>query len=208
MAEEAWSVADREAMALALAEAGEAAAAGEVPVGAVLVSAAGEVLGRGRNRREARQDITAHAELEALRQASANVGSWRLDGCRLFVTLEPCHMCAAACRQARVAEIVFATRDPKTGALFSVDQLYERPPHFHDPLIREGLEQEAARQQLRDFFASLRRRNRRLAGRGFSRGALRDARVSGVLGRNADVDVDDGTDIGTDIGTDDGTDIG
>lgn len=177
-------------MALALAEAGKAAAAGEVPVGAVLVSAAGEIIGRGRNRREARQDVTAHAELEALREASESAGSWRLDGSRLYVTLEPCHMCAAACRQARVAEIIFATRDPKTGALVSADRLYERPPHFHDPLLREGLEREAASRQLRDFFAALRRRNRRLARQGFSRGVLRDARISGELDRHADVDDD------------------
>ncbi len=196
MTAEVWTDADREAMALALTEAERAAAAGEVPVGAVLVSAAGEVIGRGRNRREAHQDVTAHAELEALREASRNAGSWRLEGSRLYVTLEPCHMCAAACRQARVAEIVFATRDPKTGALVSVDRLYERPPHYHDPLLREGLEREAASRQLRDFFASLRRRNRRLANRGFSRGILRDARISGVVGRNADADNDSKGDEG------------
>src|SRR5512135_2950796 len=107
-------------MGLALAEARAAVATGDIPVGAVIVSAAGEVIGRGRNAREARQDPTAHAEVLALRAATAAFGSWRLTGATLVVTLEPCTMCAGALVLARVARLVFGAWNNDTGAVGSL----------------------------------------------------------------------------------------
>ncbi len=108
------------AMRAALAEAGAAAAAGDVPVGAVVVDGAGTVLARGRNRREADGDPTAHAELIAIRAAARAVGRWRLDGLTLVVTLEPCTMCAGAVTTARLSRLVFGAADPRAGAVGSV----------------------------------------------------------------------------------------
>src|SRR5918995_406576 len=104
----------------ALALAAEAAAAGDVPVGAVVLDAAGGVLGEGRNRRELTTDPTAHAEIVAMRAAAASIGSWNLDGCTLVVTLEPCLMCAGALLQARVSRLVLGAWDEKAGAAGSV----------------------------------------------------------------------------------------
>src|SRR3954471_4803543 len=119
---------DHERMGLALAEAGLALAHDDVPIGAVVVrDADGEVIGRGHNEREARQDPTAHAEIIALQQAAAAVGSWRVLGCTLVVTLEPCAMCAGAIVLARVPRVVYGCTDPKAGAAGSVlDVLAER----------------------------------------------------------------------------------
>ena len=111
---------DVAAMGEALAEADAATATGDVPVGAVLVGASGEVVGRGRNAREATGDPTAHAEVLALRAAAAALGRWRLDDCTLVVTLEPCTMCAGAAVLARVPRLVFGAWDPKAGAAGSV----------------------------------------------------------------------------------------
>ena len=106
-------------MKLALNQARKAMKAGETPVGAVLVCA-GRVLGRGYNRREASADVTQHAELMAIRQASRRLGTWRLDGCDLYVTLEPCIMCAGAIVQARIRTVYYGAADPKAGACGSV----------------------------------------------------------------------------------------
>lgn len=103
-------------MGEALALAARASAAGDVPVGAVVIDAAGAVIGRGHNRREADTDPTAHAEVLALREAAAAMGAWRLDGCTLVVTLEPCLMCAGAVLQARIPRIVLGAWDEKAGA--------------------------------------------------------------------------------------------
>ncbi|MGH8969504.1 MAG: nucleoside deaminase, partial [Actinomycetes bacterium] len=103
-------------MRLALDEARRALPAGDVPVGAVVVSAAGEVVGRGHNAREADRDPTAHAEAVAIREAARSLGQWRLSGCTLVVTLEPCTMCAGALVLARVDRLVYGAEDPKAGA--------------------------------------------------------------------------------------------
>lgn len=113
------------AMAEALEQARLAASEDEVPVGAVVVSGDGRVIGRGRNRREKRQDPLSHAELEAIREASAALGSWRLLDCVLVVTLEPCPMCLAASQQARVSEVVYGAADAKGGALSLGYRLHE-----------------------------------------------------------------------------------
>ena len=106
-------------MGQALALAREAAREGDVPVGCVIVRD-GEIVGRGRNRREANHDATAHAEVEAIRDACARLGSWRLHGCALYVTLEPCPMCAGAAINARIEEVRYAVRDEKAGCCTSV----------------------------------------------------------------------------------------
>ena len=149
---------DDAAMALALAEAEKAAAAGDVPVGAVVLSAEGTVLGRGHNQRELRADPTAHAEILALRRAAAACGSWRLGGTSLVVTLEPCPMCAGALVAARVARVVFGTADPKGGACGSLYNLCCDPRLNHQIQLRDGVRPEECARLLSSFFAS--RRNR------------------------------------------------
>lgn len=148
---------DDEAMGRALELAREAAAAGEVPVGAVVTDAAGRVVGAGRNEREATTDPTAHAEIVAMRRAAASVGSWNLDGCTLTVTLEPCAMCAGALLQARVPRLVLGAWDEKAGAAGSVHDLVRdrRLPHRVE-VVGDVRGAEAA-ELLRAFFAPLRR---------------------------------------------------
>ena len=151
-----FSDADRAAMALALAEARDAAAAGDVPVGAVVTDAAGTVLARARNRRVGDSDPTAHAEILALREAARRRGSWRLDGCTLYVTLEPCAMCAAACVLARLDCVVFGAADPKAGFAGSLANLLEEPRLNHRVAWRAGLAGDQAATLLREFFAKYR----------------------------------------------------
>ena len=140
------------AMALALAE--EAAAAGEVPVGCVIVRD-GEVVGRGRNRREEKHSALSHAETEAIAQANGNLGTWRLDDCELYVTLEPCPMCAGAILNARIRRVWYGARDEAFGACGGVMNLFmENFPH--PPALVGGILEEACRQVLSDFFAGLR----------------------------------------------------
>ena len=121
---------DREYMAQALVEAEKALAAGEMPVGALVVKD-GRVLGRAHNLREALADPTAHAEMLALRQAAQLVGNWRLQGCSLYVTLEPCPMCAGAILQARLERVVFGAFDPAAGCAGSVYRITEDPAFNH-----------------------------------------------------------------------------
>jgi tRNA(adenine34) deaminase len=131
---------DSEFMGLALDLAREAGALGEVPVGALVVLE-GEVVGRGFNQPMGRHDPTAHAEIMALRDAASRLGNYRLPGCTLYVTLEPCAMCAGAIMHARVGRVVFGARDPKTGAAGSVVDLFaENPtqPPYHDHRWRAG----------------------------------------------------------------------
>ena len=141
----------REALALAR----EAAAAGEVPVGCVIADASGAIIGRGRNRREGLADATAHAEIEAIRQAGEALGSWRLDGCTLYVTLEPCPMCAGAIINARVPALVFGAADELSGSCGSViDLFFER--YGHQPKVLGGVLEGDCAALLRSFFATLR----------------------------------------------------
>ena len=117
-------------MRAALALAREAAEAGEVPVGCVITDRDGKIVGRGRNRREELGDATSHAEVEAIREACRVLGDWRLEGCTLYVTLEPCPMCAGAILNARIPRVVFGARDPSMGCCGSViDLFYERLGH-------------------------------------------------------------------------------
>ena len=138
-------------MSLALALAREAAERGEVPVGAVVADAAGRVIGSGRNRRQETGDATAHAELEAIREACRSLGDWRLSGCTLCVTLEPCPMCAGAIINARVPTLVFGAREALSGSCGSViDLFYER--YGHRPAVYSGVLGEDCAALLRDFF--------------------------------------------------------
>jgi tRNA(adenine34) deaminase len=144
-ADEAW-------MRVALGEAEAALGHGDVPVGAVVVSADGLELGRGRNRREQAADPTAHAELEALRAAARAMGTWRLDGATLVATLEPCAMCAGALVQARVGRLVFAADDPKAGAVSSLFDLVRDPRLPHRVEVRRGVLAAESAALLRAFF--------------------------------------------------------
>ncbi|MCD7846284.1 MAG: nucleoside deaminase [Oscillospiraceae bacterium] len=141
-------------MALALALAREAAQAGEVPVGAIVVRK-GQVIGRGRNRREERRSAVCHAEIEAISQACQALNTWRLEGCTLYVTLEPCPMCAGAVINARLPVLVYGAREPVTGSCGSVLNLFEERYGFR-PAIYGGVLQEECAALLRDFFQNLR----------------------------------------------------
>ena len=140
-----------EPMRLALDEARAAAAAGEVPVGAIVVRD-GAVLGTGRNRMRTDNDPTAHAEMVALRAAAAALGDWRLDGCDLWVTLEPCAMCAGAIALARVSRLYFGAGDPKGGAVLHGPRLFTQPTCHHAPEVWPGIGEAEASEMLRGFF--------------------------------------------------------
>jgi tRNA(adenine34) deaminase len=141
-------------MGFALEQAATAPATGDVPVGAVVLSADGEVLGAGVNRREAAGDPTAHAEVLALRAAARARGEWRLEGCTLVVTLEPCVMCAGATVLSRVQRLVFGAWDPKAGAAGSVWDLVRDRRANHRVEVVGGVREEECTQLLLDFFAS------------------------------------------------------
>ena len=147
--------ADRAFMELALDAAREAAEAGEVPVGAIVVRA-GEVIARASNRTVRDQDATAHAELLAVREASRVTGSWRLTDCALYVTLEPCAMCAGALVLARVDRVVFGAWDPKAGMSGSVEDLLRHPRLNYRPGVIGGVMEDAASELLKRFFAARR----------------------------------------------------
>jgi tRNA(adenine34) deaminase len=159
-------------MQAALAEAEAALATGDVPVGAVVLGPGGAVLGRGRNRREELGDPTAHAEIQALRAAAAALGHWRLDGCTLVVTLEPCPMCAGALMQARVARLVFGADDPKAGAVTSLFDLVRDPRLPHRAEVERGVMADESAALLRAFFRA--RRTRPAAPRAGAEGAGAD----------------------------------
>ena len=144
----------REYMARALELAHQAGAEGDVPVGCVIVKD-GQIVGRGRNRREENGDATAHAELEAIGEACRTLGGWRLWRCTLYVTLEPCPMCAGAIINARIPRVVFGAPDPKAGSCGSVTDLFALP-YNHRPACEGGVLEEECAQLLRDFFRALR----------------------------------------------------
>jgi tRNA(Arg) A34 adenosine deaminase TadA len=143
-------------MALALAQARAAGERGEVPVGAVLVAADGQVLAEDGNRIVERRDPTAHAEMLVLRAGAAKLGNERLTGTSLYVTLEPCAMCAGAASLARVARIVFAASDPKGGAVLHGPRFFEQPTCHHRPLVTSGDRAEESAALLRSFFLARR----------------------------------------------------
>jgi len=145
-------------MQMALAEARKAYQRAEVPIGAVVVCN-DQVVGRGFNLREQTQDPTSHAEMIALREAAANEDSWRLEDCQLYVTLEPCPMCAGAILQSRIKRLVYGASDPKAGAVRSLYQLLDdnRFNHQVEEVEAGVLEKESA-QLLKDFFRELRQR--------------------------------------------------
>lgn len=148
---------DLDAMAEALALARLAGESGEVPVGAVAVHQ-GQVVGRGRNRREAGRDPTAHAELEAIQEAARTLGRWRLTGVTLYVTLEPCAMCAGALVLARIDRLVLGAADPKAGAVGSLLDLSADPRLNHRYPVARGVLGEACGELLRAFFRARRAR--------------------------------------------------
>ena len=146
---------DAQFMRAALAAAGEAAELAEVPVGAIVV-ADGAIVGRGFNAPISRHDPSAHAEIAALRDAAARLGNYRLPGCDLYVTLEPCAMCAGAIMLARIRRLVFGTPDPKTGACGGVVNLFAEPRLNHQTLVTGGVLAEECGALLKRFFAARR----------------------------------------------------
>jgi len=147
---------DEQAIALALAEAQAAAARGEVPVGAVLLAPDGALLARDGNRIVERRDPTAHAEILVLRAGAVALGNERLTGASLFVSLEPCAMCAAALSLARVARVVFAADDPKGGAVLHGPRFFEQPTCHHRPQVSRAGDPVAAGEILKSFFRARR----------------------------------------------------
>jgi tRNA(adenine34) deaminase len=147
---------DARFMALALAEADRAAELGEVPVGCVIVAADGTLLGAGHNLRESTQDPTQHAEIVAIRAAAARTGSWRLSGTTLYVTLEPCPMCAGALVNARIARLVYGCDDPKAGATRTLYRIPEDTRLNHRLEVVPGVAAQPCADRLRRFFLALR----------------------------------------------------
>ena len=147
-------------MELAFEEAKKAEAQDEVPIGAIVVDPDGKVIGRGYNRRGLDQSATAHAEMIAIEQACKNIGLWRLIDCSLFVTLEPCPMCAGAIINSRIKNVFFGALDPKAGACGSVVDLFSVAKFNHHPNVIRGLYREEASKMLKDFFREIRRKQK------------------------------------------------
>ncbi|MDR0838596.1 MAG: nucleoside deaminase [Oscillospiraceae bacterium] len=145
---------DEKFMTAALELAREAAADGEVPVGCVVVDTRGEIIGRGRNRREKNKTASAHAELEAIDEAGRALGDWRLDGCALYVTLEPCPMCAGAIINSRLSKLVYGAREPVSGACGSVLNLFME--YGNAAAVTGGVLEPECRAVMEEFFAKRR----------------------------------------------------
>lgn len=148
---------DTEYMQIALELAAQAAAAGEVPVGAIVVKD-GNIVGRGHNAPISRHDPTAHAEIQAMRAAARALDNYRLVGCTLYVTLEPCAMCSGAIQHARIARVVYGASDPKTGACGSVIDLMAEPRLNHHAVVQGGMLADQCGALLSQFFAERRSR--------------------------------------------------
>lgn len=143
---------DREEyMALALQLAKEAGESGEVPVGCVIADSDGRIIGRGHNRRQTLKDATAHAELEAIREACAAVGDWRLEGCSIYVSLEPCPMCAGAIINSRIPTVVYGAKEELSGSCGSVINLFEER-YGHKPAVYGGVLKDESAELLKSFF--------------------------------------------------------
>jgi len=143
-------------MSLALAEARKAQARGEVPIGAVVVSPAGTVLAAAGNRTRELRDPTAHAEMLAIRMAAAELADERLTGCDLYVSLEPCPMCAAAISFARIRRLYYGASDPKSGGIEQGARIFSQPTCHHVPEVYPGIDEAEASKLLKDFFAERR----------------------------------------------------
>ena len=146
---------DRKWMGEALAEAARAADIGEVPIGAVIVRD-GAVMGRGHNLRETDKDPTLHAEMIAIREAARHLGGWRLMGCTLYVTIEPCPMCAAAIAAARIRRLYFGAYDPKSGGGDHGPRIFQHATCHHKPEVVGGIEESRCSELLSSFFRDLR----------------------------------------------------
>lgn len=154
-------IVDERFMALAIAEAKKAEAIGEVPIGAVIVKD-GAVLAAGYNKRELLQEPTAHAELMAIEQASRKLGTWRLSGCTLYVTLEPCPMCAGAIVLSRIDRLVYGASDPKAGCAGTLMNLVQEERFNHRAEVEAGVLSERCSAMLSDFFRKLRERKKKM----------------------------------------------
>lgn len=144
----------------ALKQAQKAYALGEVPIGCIIVKD-GKIIARGYNRRNTDKNTLSHAEISAIRKASKKVGDWRLEGCTMYVTLEPCQMCAGALIQSRITKVVIGSMNPKAGCGGSVLNILEMPEFNHQAEVERGVLEEACSRILSDFFKELRIRNKK-----------------------------------------------
>ena len=154
-----WQQDDEKFMGAALEEARQAGELGEVPIGAVIVKG-GQIIASGHNLREAGQSATAHAELLAIEKACEAVGSWRLEECTLYVTLEPCPMCAGAIIQARIPRVVYGAADPKAGCCGTLMNLLDEPRFNHRAVVNSGVLEKDCAFLLTDFFRALREKKK------------------------------------------------
>lgn len=150
---------DEKFMKEAIKQAKKAYALGEVPIGCVIVYQ-GKIIARGYNRRNTAKNTLAHAEITAINKASKKLGDWRLEDCSLYVTLEPCQMCAGAIVQARITEVIMGSMNPKAGCGGSILNLLEMPEFNHQVIVRRGILQEECSDLLTTFFQELRIRNK------------------------------------------------
>lgn len=151
---------DEKYMKQALKLAKKAAALGEVPIGCVIVYE-GKIIGRGYNRRNTDKCTLNHAEITAIKKASKNIGDWRLEGCSMYVTLEPCQMCAGACVQARLDRVVIGAMNPKAGCGGSILNILQMKEFNHQIEVERGVLEEESSEILKEFFKGLRERNKR-----------------------------------------------
>ncbi|MDE5590795.1 MAG: tRNA adenosine(34) deaminase TadA [Acetatifactor sp.] len=147
----------------ALKQARKAYTLGEVPIGCVIVYE-GKIIGRGYNRRNTDKNTLCHAEITAIRKASKVIGDWRLEGCTLYVTLEPCQMCAGAIVQARIPEVVMGCMNPKAGCAGSILNILEMPEFNHQVKVSRGILEQECSDMLKTFFTELRARNKAASG--------------------------------------------